>query len=169
MDEQWRPVVGYEGLYEISDHGNARSLARIDAQGGRRKPRMFSPSRMDIRGHLGIKTRRDGIVKSQYVHRLVLEAFVGPCPDGMEACHWNDVADDNRLENLRWATRSSNRYDRVRNGLDQNAKKTHCRRGHPYDSINTKKYAGRRHCRECMRINDAAYKARRSLNQRKAA
>ena len=42
------------------------------------------------------------------VHRLVLEAFVGQCPDGMEACHENDVKDDNRLSNLRWDTHKNN-------------------------------------------------------------
>lgn len=169
MLEQWKPIPGYEGLYEVSNLGNARSLARIDAQGGRRRQRAFKPSRMDVKGHLGIKVRRDGVVKSRYVHQLVLEAFVGPCPDGMEACHWNDIPDDNRLENLRWATKSANRYDCIRNGGDHNAKKTHCHRGHPYDSANTYLYGRRRHCRECRCIADAAFKARRSEAQRKAA
>jgi hypothetical protein len=50
------------------------------------------------------------------VHRLVLEAFVGPCPAGMEACHNNGVRTDNRLENLRWDTRSANCRDRIRHG-----------------------------------------------------
>lgn len=50
------------------------------------------------------------------VHRLVLLAFAGPCPDGMEACHGNDVKTDCRLENLRWDTCSSNKRDALRNG-----------------------------------------------------
>lgn len=124
---------------------------------------------MDIRGHVGVKLRQGGQVKSRYVHQLVLEAFVGPRPEGLEACHWNDVSDDNRLDNLRWATKSANRYDCVRNGGDPNARKTHCWRGHPFDSTNTRRYGGRRHCRECQRINDAAFKARRREAQRKAA
>ena len=143
--EEWKTVPGYEGLYEVSNLGNARSLARVDAQGGRRRQRTLKPSRMDIRGHRGIKLRRDGVVKSRYVHQLVLEAFIGPCPDGLEACHWNDVPDDNRLENLRWATKSANRHDCVRI------------------------YAGRRHCMACQRIADSAFRARRSSSQRKAA
>lgn len=50
------------------------------------------------------------------VHRLVLEAFVGPCPRGMEACHENGIRDDNRLSNLRWDTRKNNFADRDRHG-----------------------------------------------------
>lgn len=53
--------------------------------------------------------------KNVGVHVLVLEAFVGPCPPGLEACHWNDVSDDNRLENLRWDNSEGNWDDRVRN------------------------------------------------------
>jgi hypothetical protein len=51
-----------------------------------------------------------------YIHRLVLETFVGPCPDGMEACHANGNRLDNRLENLRWDTKSANSLDAVQHG-----------------------------------------------------
>lgn len=168
--EQWRPVVGYEGIYEVSSSGRVRSLARTDAQGGRRKERLLKPSRMDAWGHRGVKLRRDGVITSRYIHHLVLEAFVGPRPPGMEACHWNDVKDDNRLANLRWATKSDNRHDCVRNGNDPNARKTHCLRGHEFTEDNTRTYAGRRHCRACQRIHDAAYRSRRfDTTARKAA
>lgn len=59
---------------------------------------------------------RDGARRRELVHRLVLEAFVGPCPDGMEACHANGVRGDNRLANLRWDTRKNNFADRDRHG-----------------------------------------------------
>lgn len=52
------------------------------------------------------------------VHRLILETFVGPRPDGMEACHYNGVRTDNRLENLRWDTPSNNQKDRLQYGTD---------------------------------------------------
>jgi hypothetical protein len=64
------------------------------------------------RGHLRYNLR--GGMRSG--HQLVLEAFVGPCPPGMECCHGNDIPDDNRIENLRWDTPKSNGEDRVRNG-----------------------------------------------------
>jgi hypothetical protein len=80
----------------------------------------------------------------------------------MEACHWNDVPDDNRLSNLRWATKRDNRLDCVRNGSDHNARKTHCWRGHSFSDENTYVHDGRRHCRKCQRIYEAAYKTRRA-------
>jgi hypothetical protein len=55
--------------------------------------------------------------RKYYVHRLVLLAFVGPCPAGMQCCHENDKHDDNRLENLRWDTPKANSRDAKRNGL----------------------------------------------------
>lgn len=165
LSENWLPVVGYEGIYEVSDLGRVRALPRIDAQGGNRRLRVFKPSRMDAWGHRGVTLRRDGVIRSFYVHSLVLEAFVGPRPPGMEGCHWNDVPDDNRLTNLRWGTRSENRLDIVRNGNDPNARKTHCLRGHPYSPENTYVYAGRRHCRECQPIYQATYRARQAAKK----
>jgi hypothetical protein len=160
--EQWRAVAGYGGCYQVSDLGRVRSMPYVDAQGGRRRMRVHRPGRMDAWGHLGVTLRRDGVVTSRYVHQLVLEAFVGPRPAGMVACHWNDVPDDNRVENLRWATTSDNRRDLIRNGHDPNLTKTHCLRGHEFDSANTRRYRGRRHCRQCQRIHDLAHRAKRS-------
>lgn len=56
------------------------------------------------------------------VHRLVLETFVGPCPDDMEACHNNGDKQDNRLSNLRWDTHSSNIIDAIRVGTHRSTK-----------------------------------------------
>lgn len=58
----------------------------------------------------------DGKVKMAYVHRLVLAAFVGPCPPGMEGCHNDGDSCNNRLSNLRWDTRAGNVRDAVRHG-----------------------------------------------------
>lgn len=67
-------------------------------------------------GHRSVSVS-SGVKKKRYqIHRLVLEAFVGECPDGMQCRHLNDVAWDNRLENLKWGTPKENGEDRVRNG-----------------------------------------------------
>lgn len=50
----------------------------------------------------------------KYIHRLVLETFIGSCPDDMEACHNNGVQTDNRLKNLRWGTRKTNISDSLK-------------------------------------------------------
>ncbi len=67
---------------------------------------------LDSTGYQRIGANR----KSLHVHVLVLEAFVGPRPSGFDACHWNDVKTDNRIENLRWASHRDNANDAVRNG-----------------------------------------------------
>lgn len=67
-------------------------------------------------GHLYCVLTMQRKSRTLCVHRLVLEAFVGPCPDGMECCHNNGDPADNRLENLRWDTISSNRADRIKHG-----------------------------------------------------
>lgn len=60
--------------------------------------------------------RLDGKAVRKLVHHIVLEAFIGPRPDGMVGCHANDIGDDNRLENLRWDLPSANYRDRDNNG-----------------------------------------------------
>jgi hypothetical protein len=61
---------------------------------------------------------------SRKVHRLVLEAFVGPCPPGMECCHNDGNPLNNRLDNLRWDTRRSNQLDRNRHGTGSRGEKS---------------------------------------------
>jgi hypothetical protein len=106
MEEVWQPVVGYEGLYEVSDQGRVRSL---------RSGRLMSLSVANT-GYqqLSLAGRPGSRVK--HVHRLVLEAFVGQCPDGMEGCHANGIRTDNRLTNLRWDTRRGNMADASKHG-----------------------------------------------------
>lgn len=120
MQEVWKPVPGYEGLYEVSDEGRVRSLDRDVTQTSRRgalytlrkKGKLLRPGRMPS-GHLSVALGRGN---SQCVHRLVLLAFVGPAPDKHECCHNNGNPADNRLENLRWGTRSENIKDAIRHG-----------------------------------------------------
>ncbi len=61
----------------------------------------------------------EGKRKTYQVHRLVLLAFVGPCPDGMQCCHWDDHGDNNELSNLRWDYPEGNMRDKYRNGRIQ--------------------------------------------------
>lgn len=69
------------------------------------------------KGYLGVGLS-NGTRHQKYVHRLVLEAFVGPCPEGMEACHNNGNRKDNRLINLRWDTGKANNHDKIAHGTD---------------------------------------------------
>lgn len=67
-------------------------------------------------GYLKISLWRNGQEKTSLIHRLVLETYVGSCPLGMEACHNNGNKQDNRIENLRWDTRSNNHQDKRKHG-----------------------------------------------------
>lgn len=105
--EIWKDIPGFDGRYQVSSMGRVRShmypRARILKQviNARGRPKI----NLYLVGEPGNAVTRE-------VHRLVLEAFVGPCPDGMEACHNNGNPLDNRLSNLRWDTHSANAVDK---------------------------------------------------------
>ena len=162
------PVVGYEGLYEVSDQGRVRSLDHTDSLGREQRGRVLKLiSRGGRRNYFVVTLTDSSRHLHDYVHRLVLEAFVGPCPDGMVACHYNDIGTDNRLENLRWDTPSENTKDLVRNGRHVYAKRTHCSHGHEFTSENTRVRSDRRECLTCERIRSVKRrKERRRKTQR---
>lgn len=109
MNEIWKPVVGYEGRYEVSNMGRVASLRYGGhAASGRKLLRLCGqPS-----GHLVVRPYRDGAGRTRHVHTLVLTAFVGPRPDGLEARHKDGNPTNNKLTNLEYATRSQNTLDR---------------------------------------------------------
>lgn len=114
MTYEWRPVHGFPG-YEISKLGEVRSLARRNLQGALRRERIL---KVDVtgEGYAVVRLARDGVKHARAVHRLVLEAFVGPCPEGMECRHLNGIRLDNRSGNLRWGTIQENRADQRLHG-----------------------------------------------------
>ena len=154
--ETWMPVVGYEGSYEVSDKGRVRSLDRLDSRGHRLSGQMLRTP-LNGNGYPSFGPCANGTQRPMTVHAAMLTAFVGPAPLGHEGCHGNGDRTDNRLENLRWGTRSENVLDKVKHGNHPQSAKTHCPQGHPYSPENTRIHAsGRRRCRTCER----AYKAR---------
>lgn len=105
--EMWKPIPDFPG-YEVSDGGQVRSFKR-------RQPKLLAVrTRHDRKRDVHLCT--DGILHRMLVHRLVLIAFVGPCPVGYEALHRNGNGLDNTLPNLHWGTRSENLYDQTRLG-----------------------------------------------------
>ncbi|SKU62264.1 NUMOD4 motif [Mycobacteroides abscessus subsp. massiliense] len=169
LSERWLPVPGYEGCYEVSDLGRVRSVDRTfirrDGVEVTYRGKLLAPNVRDGRHYVHLYRNNRGPLCA--IHRLVLEAFIGPRPEGMFGCHANDVPSDNRLVNLRWDTPSGNSRDKVRNGHDHNASKTHCKRGHEFTTENTGRSGSGRYCRECLRDRRAAQ--RDQINARSRA
>lgn len=115
---KWTPLPGFEGRYEVHPTGQVRSL--IGPRGKRRVKVLVG--RSIKRGYIQL-TLTDGRARvMKLLHRAVLEAFVGPCPDGCEASHLDDDPSNNDISNLVWETRSENcrrrgvpKGDRARN------------------------------------------------------
>jgi hypothetical protein len=118
--ERWLAVPGYEGRYEVSDHGRLRYLRQISKEYdvALTQAKILAVVRQSS-GYLIVSLWMDNKVKTIGVHRLVLTAFVGPPPAAHIAAHWDGVRDNNRLENLRWATQSENMQDKRRHGTQQ--------------------------------------------------
>ncbi len=116
MKEVWRDIPGFEG-YQVSDQGRVRSRRKPGPNAGELSDEwhLMSPF-TDQQGYLGLHLAGPEKPVRVKVHRLVLEAFVGPCPPGEECCHNKGDPADNHLENLRWDTRSSNVKDAYKHG-----------------------------------------------------
>ena len=105
--EVWRDVVGFEGLYKVSNKGNVYSVRRRNSRGIRCGGRTLKPI-YDKDGYLKVGLRKNGIKKSKLIHRLVAEAFI-PNPNNFsEVNHLDEVKDNNGLSNLEWCTRKHN-------------------------------------------------------------
>lgn len=110
--ERWLPVPGYEGFYEVSDLGRVRSLPHRDRRGISHPGVVRKPQRVG-RGYRMVALSKGGVIRQAYVHRMVLEAFCGPCPEGMECLHGDDDKANNALSNLRWDAQAVNLRERV--------------------------------------------------------
>jgi hypothetical protein len=163
MTETWRPVPGYEGLYEVSDLGRVRSLDRVVTRSGGgtvtcRGVTLALSTRRD--GRRKVQLHRDGAGTTRLVAHLVLEAFTGPRPAGLEACHNDDDPANDRASNLRWDTHPSNCEDRTRLGGHGNLKKACCPRGHLLRPPNIRAQDLRRGHRNCLACHRADSRVR---------
>ena len=157
---EWRDIPGWVGLYQASSTGHIRSLD-MTTNAGRRKGRVLKPW-VTVWGYEQVHLSRDGVRRARPVHQLVLEAFVGPRPEGHEACHSDAVRANNSIQNLRWDTVSENRLDITRAGNNAQSNKTICNRGHALAGANLRVTASGRRCIACAR---AASYARNVLGE----
>lgn len=118
--EIWKPITGFEHLYEVSNLGNVRRVdATYNAPAGRLKKVKPLPS-----GYVSIKLYKNGIMYSKYLHILVLEAFVGAKQADQETRHLDNDRSNNVLGNLRWGTSSENTQDVLKAGNHRQVKLT---------------------------------------------
>lgn len=124
MDEIWKEIPGWEGIYEASASGIIRSVPRWIVQRNMwgttqkcwRKTVVLSQT-TGGKGYLKVHLRGNGRDHAgAYVHQLVALAFLGQCPEGLEVCHNNGDKLDCRIENLRYGTPAENVADAVRHG-----------------------------------------------------
>lgn len=123
MSEIWKDVPGYEGFYQVSDMGRVRSVDRIvkysHGVDRMQKGKILTPCisgngyhKVTLCGGIGEKDSQPTI------HSMVLSAFAGPRPDGMQGCHNNGNKSDNSLLNLRYASSIDNHNDRRAHGTN---------------------------------------------------
>lgn len=125
MEEIWKDVIGFEGIYQVSNLGHIKSMPRQGTKGG------LLQGHSDIRGYINVTLRKNGLQYTQKLHRLVAEAFI-PNPDLLpEVNHINEIKDDNRVENLEWCTSAYNHEY----GTRTQRASTHC--GKPIRCIET--------------------------------
>ena len=126
---EWRDVPGYEGFYQVSDFGSVCRLKWI-------LPSLYEAGQRDREQELSQHPRgkgqrmsvclcRNNEPKWFQVHRLVLLAFVGPCPEGMECRHLDGNHMNNWLGNLEWGTHTQNMNDKTFHGTQLIGEKHH--------------------------------------------
>ena len=160
--EEWRPVVGSEGIYEVSSMGNVRSIDRevwhgTGTRNGTRRLTGRTLAVVIVKEYPSVSIGR----KLVYIHKLVCEAWHGARPEGMECRHLDGNPLNSVPENLAWGTHSENMRDCITHGRHYLRNRTHCVNGHEFTPANTYRHEGRRHCRSCNRIAVAKSKVRR--------
>lgn len=135
MDEIWKDVVGYEGLYKVSNMGRVKRLGKVinriakDKREGKRsqgsyeqviilKDKILKPQ-MKEKGYLVVGLVKDGKQKRIFIHRLVAIAFIPNPNNKPEVNHLNGNKGDNRVDNLEWVTSEENNKHAIKTGLNK--------------------------------------------------
>jgi DNA invertase Pin-like site-specific DNA recombinase len=145
MDETWRDILGYEGLYQISDLGNVRSLDRKKRNGKDGKGFYILKGRVltlvnSKKGYKVVTLYKDGKQKVKEVHRLIAEAFIPNEENKPQVNHINGDKTDNSLNNLEWVTVSENIQHAFDNGL-----------------VNIKNISGEKNSQSKLKYDDVKY------------
>ena len=137
MNEIWKDVLGYEGLYQVSNLGRVKSLPKYDRLGRFHTERIKSQVN-NGNGYLVVNLKHNGKQQMRSVHRLVADAFMNNTNNYTDINHIDGNKQNNHLENLEFCTRSSNMLHAVKLGLhtDFGKRKVQCvETGTIFDSI----------------------------------
>ena len=108
--EVWKDIIGYEGLYQVSNKRRVKSLNYKQTK----REGILSP-RKDGGGYLWVNLYKNREVKHRKIHRLVAQAFI-PNPDNLpEVNHKDETRNNNCVENLEWCDRYYNNNYRTKN------------------------------------------------------
>ena len=118
MDEIWKDVVGFEGIYKVSSFGRLKSLERIVVRKNDVRLRINEKIILgsDHHGYLFTTLRKKDCRVQKFIHVIVAEAFIGVKPEGKEVCHADGSRKNNCVNNLRYGTRSDNVRDAMAHG-----------------------------------------------------
>ena len=114
MEENWKPIAGFEGLYEVSDTAKVRSVDHqvpCKNRWGQDATRLYRGRELKpylSEGYLTVDLAREGRITKRRIHRLMAEAFLSGGTADMEVNHINENRLDNRLKNLEWVTHRQN-------------------------------------------------------------
>lgn len=112
--EVWKPVVGYEGLYEVSSYGNVRRHESSQRYAWLGRTRQANPNHQ---GYLQLELSKGNVKTTYKVHKLVALAFLGPRPEGYSINHKDGVKQNNHASNLEYVTPKENTHHAYKLGL----------------------------------------------------
>ena len=120
--EVWKDIIGYEGLYQVSNFGNVKSLDREVAPNNRapycRKGKICKQSKSNL-GYMTVGFTVNNVKVNKYVHRLVAETFITNWSNHPQVNHVDCDKTNNRMYNLEWCTNSENHIHATKNGLNK--------------------------------------------------
>ena len=121
MEEIWKDIKGYEGLYQVSNYGRVKSLEKIDLKGYHRREKILITS-CGSDGYCQVGLTKKNIRKMYKAHRLVAEAFIPNPENKPQINHIDGDKTNNVMKNLEWVTREENMQHAYKIGLTKGHK-----------------------------------------------